>query len=64
MAFYGGTGNVISVKGRNLHVLTSDGSIRQISSDLPMVRKLEEAGEGDYVEFLGGRACVVALLLE
>ncbi|MCO8256750.1 SNF2-related protein [Haladaptatus sp. AB618] len=61
VAFYGGEGNVIAVEGQNLQVLTTDGSIRNISSDLPMVRKLEEAEEGDYVEFLGGRAYVVSV---
>ncbi|WP_247729572.1 helicase-related protein [Halovivax limisalsi] len=61
VAFYGGKGNIIDVKGPNLQILTSDGTVREISSDLPMVRKLEEAGEGDFVQFPGGRACVVSV---
>ena len=61
VSFYGGEGNVIDVEGQDLHVLTSDGSVKQISSNLPMVRKVADAGEGDYVEFPGGRASVVSV---
>lgn len=60
VAFYGGEGNVVDISGRMLRVLTNSGTIREIPATLPMLRKVGVSEEGDLVDFLGGRATVVA----
>ncbi|UVE51970.1 DEAD/DEAH box helicase family protein (plasmid) [Haloferax larsenii] len=60
VAFYGGEGNVVDISEGMLRVLTGSGSIREVPMTLPMLRKVGVSEEGDLVDFLGGRATVVA----
>ena len=61
VSFYGGAGSVVEISGNTLQVLTSGGTMREIPTTLPMLKKIEDAAEGDRVDFLGGQANVVSV---
>lgn len=61
VSFYGGEGSVVEIKGSKLQVLTNDGTMREVTTSLPMLKKVDAASEGDLVNFLGGKARVVSV---
>jgi len=61
VSFYGGKGCVIDVSKETLQVLTTDGKTRKVSPTQPLLKKVDDATEGDLLNFLGGRARVVSV---
>ena len=61
VSFYGGEGTVVEVSGDKLQVLTNDGTMREVASTQPMLKKVETTSKGDLVNFPGGQARVVSV---
>lgn len=63
VSFYGGRGSIIEViddtGGTKFRVLTEEGTVREVSPDLPMFRKVGDSDTGEMVDFLGGQATVI-----